>query len=102
MSFMEEEKKVASIGKIMPSMHKGHKVVLENRNNLCITGIDKVDNVSPTHFSCITMNTKMHIEGQDMQVVKLDVEQGVVEITGQIDSIRYSGEKKSLIKRLFK
>lgn len=99
---MEEEKKVASVGKIVPNMHKCHKVVLENRNTLSVTGIDKVDNVSPTHFSCVTMNTEMHVEGQDMQVIKLDVEQGVVEISGQIDSIKYSGEKKSIIKRLFK
>ena len=37
-----------------------------------------------------------------MEVTKLDVEQGVVEIAGEINSIQYLGEKKSLLKRIFK
>ncbi|MBO5102726.1 MAG: sporulation protein YabP [Clostridia bacterium] len=88
--------------KLNQNNFKCHNIVLENRRKLCISGVEKVDNVSPMHFSCVVVGTEMHVEGKEMEVTKLDVEQGVVEIAGEINSIQYLGEKKSLLKRIFK
>lgn len=82
--------------------HNQHKIICENRKTLCITGVERADNASPTHFSCMVMGRELHIDGKELQVNKLDVEQGIVELQGEIDAIHYSQEKKSFLKRLFK
>lgn len=82
--------------------HKHHKIIYENMKNICLTGVEKADNATPTHFSCICMGRELHIIGKDMSVKKLDVAEGVAELEGEITEIKYAGEKKSLLKRLFK
>lgn len=79
-----------------------HKIICENRKTLCITGVERADNANPNHFSCVVMGRELNISGKDLQVKKLDVQEGIVELQGEIDSINYAQEKKSLIKRLFK
>ncbi len=82
--------------------HKNHKIICENRKNICITGVQKADTATPTHFQCIVMNTALHISGQNLSVKKLDTTEGVVELVGDIDKFEYAQEKKSLLKRIFK
>lgn len=82
--------------------HNCHKIICENRNNICITGVEKADNASPTQFSCVVMGRNLEICGKELTVKKLDVNEGIVELAGEIDEIKYAHEKKSLIKRLFK
>ena len=82
--------------------HNCHKIICENRNNLCITGVEKADNASPTLFSCVVMGRNLEICGKELNVKKLDVAEGIVELAGEIDEIKYAHEKKSILKRLFK
>lgn len=82
--------------------HSHHKIICENRNSLCITGVEKADNASPTQFSCVVLGRELHISGHEMTVKRLDVTEGIVEICGEIDEIKYASEKKPLLKRLFK
>lgn len=82
--------------------HNQHKLICENRNNLCISGVEKADNASPTHFSCVVLGRELQINGKDLTVKRLDVNEGIVELSGEIDEIKYATEKKPLLKRLFK
>ena len=81
---------------------KNQKLILENRQKLNLTGVDKVDNITPTLVCCKVGGDSLNIEGENMEVTRLDVEAGNVEIVGQINAIKYAVEKKSLIKRIFK
>ena len=47
--------------KLNQNNFKCHNIVLENRRKLCISGVEKVDNVSPMHFSCVVVGTEMHV-----------------------------------------
>ena len=79
-----------------------HEVVLCNRQKLSLSGVERVDVATPTQFECVAINQRLQVLGKDMEVNKLDVDSGCVVLSGQINSINYLGEKKSVFKRLFK
>ncbi len=85
-------------------MERDNKLILVNRSNLTITGIKKVLAVSETTLSLLLENTSMNIFGEKMEVKKLDVESGILEVLGIINTIKYvsSKEKANLFKKIFK
>jgi|GEM_PF-737566 len=85
-------------------MHKlnNHKLVLDNRKSLSITGITKVESVNETHAEAQVGEVALSVVGKGLHIVKFDVEQGILELEGAIDGIKYMGEKKSVLKRIFK
>ncbi|MBR4270265.1 MAG: hypothetical protein IKQ31_01120 [Clostridia bacterium] len=81
---------------------KNHKLICENQKYLCLTGVEKTDTASPTHFSCVINGKRLNIVGKNLTVKKLDVAEGVVELEGDIEEIKYQDSKTPLIKRLFR
>ena len=85
---------------------KPHKLVLENREKLTLTGIGKVHNANDHTISLEIDGTNLVIEGSEMQVSKLDVNTGNMEVLGIINQIKYSdnGVKpaKNFLSRVFK
>ena len=81
-----------------------NKLTLVNQKDLTITGIKKVLAVSETSITLFLDSTNMSITGEGMDVKKLDVEAGILEVEGKINNIRYlaAKEKLSLLKRIFK
>lgn len=84
-----------------PTLHE-HKLVCENRKKLTLSGIEKVDSANLTQITLISQNIYLYILGKDLHVDKLDVSSGHIEITGQIDTIKYADKKTNLLKRMFK
>lgn len=85
--------------------NKNHKVVLNNRSNLSITGIDRVYSANDTLLSLEVNGSNLIVEGKDMQVIKLDIEAGLLEVDGLINKINYANGKKNarhLLGRIFK
>ncbi|MCL2540113.1 MAG: hypothetical protein FWE53_01595 [Firmicutes bacterium] len=87
---------------IKKSLPVNHKLILDNRKALSLTGITKMDSINETHCECSIGSQFLSVTGSGIHIVKLDVEQGVLELEGSIDGVRYSGERKSVLKRLFK
>lgn len=93
---MEERKKSIS-----------HSLYLEERKHGRITGVSDVRSfdekliILSVHCGVVT------IKGENLHVEQLDLEQGLVELTGKIDSLVYAEEKslgqrgESLLSRLF-
>ena len=81
-----------------------NKLSLINQTNLSVTGIKKAIVVSETALALELENKTLQITGKNMEVKKLDVETGVLEVVGVIDTIKYvvQKEKLSLFKRIFK
>ena len=96
---METEKKVVSGNSVRLT---NHKIVLDNRKVLSITGVKKMESINETHAEADVGGSVLSVLGKNMHILKLDVEQGVLEIEGEIDAIKYLGEKKSVLKRIFK
>lgn len=76
------------------------RVVLENRTRLTITGVSKVDSTNETSIVLFVKETKMCISGSDMHITRLSIEEGVVEIEGTINCIKYASG--NMLKRIFK
>ena len=83
---------------------KAHKVVMDNRNNLSMTGITKVTSIDPDMVLLVTEQGKLKIIGKNMQATNLDLDKGILELTGNISSMIYSGDKDGTfsLKGLFK
>ncbi len=85
-------------------MVKENILRLVNRNDLSITGVEKVISFSPNEVNLLALDCEMKILGRELQTVKLDEENGDLVISGVIESIKWSDkkEKQSLLKRIFK
>ena len=87
---------------------KTHKLSLDNRKQMNLTGIKDVVAFDLNQVLLESALGMIHIKGNDLKVTKLNIEKGEVNIGGNIDSIVYSdvkayGEKgKSFIKRMFR
>lgn len=80
-------------------------VVLRNRANLSLTGLESVYEVTQTRLQLLVAGSVMAVTGENLSVTKLDVDSGVIEITGRINAITYTGEvakSKNIFKRIFK
>ncbi len=84
------------------SKNSNHKICLDNRQDLTVSGVTRVDNINPNIVTCKIGDTQLTIQGSDLYMDKLDLSSGVIEVSGRVDSIRYSVQKPSLIKRIFK
>ena len=82
-----------------------HSISLNERKNINITGVKKIDSFSSTDFYMDTMLGPLTIKGTDLEIIKLDTYQGTVSIKGLVNSIMYKEEKKiqeSMLSKLFK
>ncbi len=81
---------------------KQNRIICENCENLTISGVEKADNATPTHFSCVVCGKILNVGGKNLNVKKLDILEGIVELNGEIEEIKYCQTKPKLLKRLFK
>ncbi len=77
-------------------------VNLVNQNQLHITGVEKVKNVTPNEIIAVVDSQLLIINGQNMEVQNLDIENSNLTINGSIECIKYTTKKPNLIKRIFK
>lgn len=87
---------------------KTHKLSLDNRKTMNLTGIKDVISFDLNQVLLESTLGMVHIKGHDLKVTRLSIEKGEINIAGLIDSILYSdvkayGEKgKSFVKRMFR
>lgn len=87
---------------------KTHKLALDNRKQMSLTGIKDVVAFDLNQVLLESTLGMIHIKGSDLKVTKLSIEKGEVNVGGNIDSIVYSdvkayGEKgKSFVKRMLR
>lgn len=104
---MENEKndkiEKTSVKEKTPEKDSSHQILLQNRKSLTMTGITRVDSTNESGISVMIGDTPLEILGNNIHIAKLDVEKGIVELTGEITTIRYDQKtKKNFVKRLFK
>ncbi len=75
---------------------------LVNRTKLTLTGVERVIATSETRVFLTVSASALKISGSNIQVEKLDVENGVLKLEGMIDEIKYNQKKEPFLKRLFK
>ncbi len=88
-------------------MGKGYQLFMENREKLTITGVRKVQSFDPKEILLDSGNGLLSIKGDQLGIDQLDLEDGIVEIQGRIDSLIYlrqanNGTRQSLWGRIFR
>ena len=83
---------------------KAHKVVMDNRNSMSMTGITKVTSIDQDLVLLVTEQGKLKITGKNMQANNLDLDKGILELTGNFNTMIYSSDKDGALslKGLFK
>lgn len=83
---------------------ENEKIVLINRNNLSISGIKKVIEINEDNLCLEVSDKDLFVGGQNIEVKKLDVESGILEVCGEINLIKFAQKHKKIgfFKKIFK
>ncbi|MBR3199607.1 MAG: sporulation protein YabP [Bacilli bacterium] len=84
-----------------------HSVTVNERKNIIITGVKKIESFDEEEFYMITSMGNLTLKGQSLEIIKLDTYQGNVSIKGKLDSLSYSQnenkeKEKGIFNKLFK
>lgn len=73
-----------------------HNVTINERKNIVISGVKKIDSFDNEEFLMDTTMGYMVIKGSELEIIKLDTYQGNVSIKGKVNSLTYmeSANKK--------
>lgn len=89
-------------------MNETQEITLKNRTDLEVTGVKKLYSLDSNLFVIETSLGKMRVGGTDLEMLQLDIERGVLVISGNVSLIEYSDNIKtkksdtSFIAKLFK
>ncbi len=85
---------------------QGQKLTLENRENLCVSGVRDVESFSETAVSLDTTLGRLLIKGENLRINKLNVDTGDLNLLGKVNALEYAKntkrQKGSMLENLFK
>lgn len=87
------------------SVSGGHKLIMESRRDVKLTGVNKVISFEPDLVLLNTDTGRLKITGKEMHIINLDIEKGLLDLNGKIDCLCYMASKDDglfSLKRLFK
>lgn len=79
-------------------------ICIENEKAVSVKGAKKIISSTPTQTIIQTQSSSVIFSGSQMEVKKLDIENGEVVLSGDIYNVKFSRktEKQPLFKRIFK
>lgn len=84
---------------------ENHVLNIDNRERLTVTEVADVDSFNEDTILITLKNGGLVVKGQKLHIQKLDLAEGKVIITGEINSAVYTEKKnkseKSLMRRIF-
>lgn len=80
---------------------RNENLTLENRKKLSLTGISEVISSSEKELMVKLGDTKLSIAGENISIIRLNIESGELEATGEFNEFSY-GKKGNFLKRIFK
>lgn len=85
---------------------KEHEMRMKNRTELELTGVKEIDSFDHAEFLIETVMGYLIVRGDNLQLKNLDVNEGLLNITGKIYDITYLDEHmekaKGFFSKLFK
>lgn len=82
-----------------------HNITLKERSNLVISGVEHIYSFNDNKVEVRTSAGEMVIEGENLDMSKLSIDDKMISISGTINSMVYAKAKKpqeSFFKRIFK
>ncbi len=72
-----------------------HQVILQNRQQVELTGVSDVDSFDDTVVVAYTSLGDLTVRGAQLHVKRLDLDSGILSVEGQIDCLQYSESRRS-------
>ncbi len=83
-----------------------HRLTMTNREKIVLTGVEDVGSFDDDRIIIYTVEGILTVKGADFRINRLNVEDGELEIEGEVDSFEYSDghkkEKSSIFGKIFK
>jgi len=77
-------------------------IILKNRNELQLTGIEKLVSIKTSLVQLNTILGGIIIEGKNMELVNLNNEKKEIIIKGEISSLKYTSLNQNFLRKIFK
>ncbi|WP_088188621.1 sporulation protein YabP [Desulfosporosinus sp. FKA] len=71
------------------SFGKGHRLVMENREMIALTGVKKVQTFDPKEIILETELGILSIKGEQLGIKQLNLEESMVDIEGYVSALIY-------------
>ena len=85
---------------------KRHDIILKQRSEMSLCGVVDIESFDEMGAVLQTTEGELTLEGDNIRIGTLDTDKGVVTVTGRIDGLYYTGdrkgEKKGILSKLFK
>lgn len=84
---------------------KNHNITINNRNKLNISGVEHVGSYNEDTINLSTIKGDIQIKGEELNISKLNLDDGIVNVSGTINSLAYTGkegEPKNIWGKIFK
>ncbi|TGE34083.1 sporulation protein YabP [Desulfosporosinus sp. Sb-LF] len=86
---------------------KGHRLVMENRELIALTGVKKVQSFDPKEIILETELGILSIKGDQLGIKLLNLEDGLVDLQGHVSALIYhrntgDGSRQGFINRIFR
>lgn len=82
-----------------------HNITLKDRSSLVVSGVEHIYSFNDKKVEVRTCAGEMVIEGENLDMSKLSLDENIINIEGTVNSIVYSKERKpqeSFFKKVFK
>lgn len=81
-------------------------ISLKSRKNLEVTGVKKIKSLNEDEFLVQTTLGLLQVQGENLEMSQLDLEKGILELSGKVNKVEYLQdnlkEKKKLFRNIFK
>ena len=83
---------------------RNHSIHMDDRRLMSVSGVKDVDSFNEQFIQLLTEAGVLRIEGMDLHITKLNLDEGQVMLEGEICSLEYgeAEERGSLFGRIFK
>ena len=83
---------------------KGHKLELDHNRAMSMTGVVDVPVFTDKNITVRLNGETLLVVGQGLAVKNLDIENGKLQVTGRVSSLRYTSQTAptSFVKKIFK
>jgi len=82
-----------------------HVISLRNRKRMDLTSVKSIERFDQEEFAVLTSQGHLNIKGEDLRIVHLDVDKGLLTLEGHVRTFQYDEEErdqsKNFLHKLF-
>ena len=73
----------------------GHHLILEDRENLTVSGVEEVESFDETTIVMYTAQGTLIVRGEGLHIEKLSLDGGDLKVEGMVESLTYEESRRN-------